>query len=382
MTERKATRWRLVLGKYSEQRLPPPPDAGRQRQERALDFLYGREYQGRGVRAEGSSNPPRDSQDREGTLDPSQLNVPHWLAEVRELFPHETVEVIERHALDRYGLKELVTDPETLGRLEPSMELLKLVLSLRGQMQGPVLDVARRLVRKVIEELKRRLETRVRSLLLGRLNRFQHSPLKVSQNFDWRGTLRRNLKNYDPERRQLLLRELRFFARENRRIPWTVILCVDQSGSMTASVIHSAVMAGILAGLPMLRVKLVVFDTSVVDLTDRADDPVEVLMSVQLGGGTDIGQALTYCEQLVDSPHRTVLVLVSDFCEGASPPRLLGTVQRLREAGVTLLGLAALDEQATPAYDRQMAERLADLGMAIAALTPYQLAEWLAKKIS
>jgi Mg-chelatase subunit ChlD len=247
-------------------------------------------------------------------------------------------------------------------------------------MQGRVLDEARRLVRKVVEDLKRRLENQVRNALFGRLNRFQHSPLRVAQNFDWRGTIRRNLKHYDPECALLVLQDVLFFARVERKIPWTVVLCIDQSGSMAASVIHSAVLAGILAGLPMLRVKLVVFDTSFTDLSDRVDDPVEVLMSVQLGGGTDIGQALTYCEQLVEDPHRTVLVLVSDFCEGASPVRLLSVCKRLREAGVVLLGLASLDEGAMPAYDRQMAERLAALGMDIAAVTPLQLAEWLAKK--
>jgi Mg-chelatase subunit ChlD len=384
-----ATRWRLVLGKYSEQQLSGGLGEGHERMDRALDFLYGREYHGRGVRhgggqgqGDGHSAPPGPDDDPTGTLDPTQLAVPEWLAEVRELFPQETVEVIEKHALDRYGLTELVTDPETLGRLEPSMDLLKIVLSFRGQMQGRVLDEARRLIRKVVEDIRRRLETLVRNALMGRLNRFRHSPLKVAQNLDWRGTIRKNLKHYDPKRSLLVVQDLLFFARVDRKIPWTVVLCIDQSGSMTSSVIHSAVMAGILAGLPMLRVKLVVFDTSIVDLSDRVDDPVEVLMSVQLGGGTDIGQAMTYCEQLIDDPHRTVVVLVSDFCEGASPVQLLAACKRLREAGVTLLGLAALDDKAAPAYDRQMAERLAALGMEIAALTPERLALWLAKKIS
>lgn len=378
-SDRTATRWRLVLGKYSDQRLPWQPSAVQQRMERALDFLYGREYEGRGLRGDA---PPRAAEPREGTLDPSQLAVPEWLSEVRELFPRETVEVLERHALDRYGLTELVTDPETLGRLEPSLDLLKLVLSFRGRMQGRVLDEARRLIREVVEDLRRRLENQVRTALAGRVNRYRHSPLKVAQNLDWRGTIRRNLKHYDLERRQLVLQEVRFFARVERRIPWTVILCVDQSGSMAGSVIHSAVLASILAGLQTLSVKLVVFDTSVVDLSDRVDDPVEVLMSVQLGGGTDIGQALTYCEQLVEDPHRTVLVLISDFCEGASPLRLLSVARRLREAGVVLLGLAALDTEAAPVHDQAMAEQLAALGMEIASLTPVHLAEWLTKKIS
>ncbi|HEV2863314.1 MAG TPA: VWA domain-containing protein [Pyrinomonadaceae bacterium] len=367
-------RWRLVLGRFAEKNLPFAQLRGRaSRLERALDYLYQREYAGRGV---------REREKRGGTLDPSQLNVPQWLGEVRELFPRETVEVVQRHALDRYGMTELISDPQVLEKLTPNMDLLKMVLTFRGLMKGEVLNAARRIVREVVEELKRKLESEVRRTLWGRLNRFRHSPMRVAQNFDWRQTIRRNLKHYDPERGRLVPQELRFFSRVERRLPWDVILCVDQSGSMAGSVIHSAVMAGILSALPSLRVHLVAFDTSVVDLTGYVDDPVEVLMSVQLGGGTDIGGALAYCEGLVTNPHRTVMILVSDFAEGASPARLLTTCGRMREAGVRLLGLAALDEAANPSYDIHMAEQLAARGMEIAALTPGRLAEWLAKAIS
>ena len=367
-------RWRLVLGRFAEKNLPPAGMSARaSRLGRALDYLYQREYAGRGV---------REREKREGSLDPSQLNVPQWLGEVRELFPRETVEVVQRHALERYGMTELIADPQVLEKLTPNMDLLKMVLTFRGLMKGEVLNAARRVVREVVEELKRKLESEVRRTLWGRLNRFRHSPLRVAQNFDWRQTIRRNLKHYDIERKRLVAHELRFFSRVERRLPWDVILCVDQSGSMAGSVIHSAVMAGILSALPSLRVHLVAFDTSVVDLSGYVDDPVEVLMSVQLGGGTDIGQALAYCEGLVMNPHRTVLILVSDFAEGASPARLLATCGRLRGAGVRLLGLAALDEEANPSYDVHMAEQLAARGMEIAALTPRRLAEWLAKAIS
>jgi Mg-chelatase subunit ChlD len=151
---------------------------------------------------------------------------------------------------------------------------------------------------------------------------------------------------------------------------------------MADSVIHSAVMAGILSSLPVFRVKIVVFDTSIVDLSEYADDPVETLMRVQLGGGTNIAQAVRYCAQLLETPHRTVLVLISDFCEGAPPGELLRAVQGLVEARVKCLGLASLDGQAQPAYDRHMAQRLAEHGMEIAALTPKGLAQWLVKVIS
>ena len=240
-------RWRLILGRYAEQRLPLGGGAAGQgqsgRMDRALEYLYGREYKGRGLRKE----------ETHGSLSGSQPTLVTWLSEVRELFPKETVEVIEKHALDRYGLTELVTDPQTLERLEPNQELLRTLLALRGHLKGEVLNLARRIIRRVVEELRRRLESEVRRVLSGRLNRFRHSPLAVTQNFDPLGTLRKNLKHFNRERRQLVIEQLRFFERNTRRLRWDIILCVDQSGSMADSVIHSAVMAGILAraaGIP------------------------------------------------------------------------------------------------------------------------------------
>jgi len=370
-------RWRLVLGQYAKDQLGVGLSLEQQRIENALDFLYSREYRGRGVRGEQDRAGPRSA-----GLDPSQLTVPRWLSEVRELFPKETVAVIEKHALDRYGLTELVTDPEILRRLEPNFDLLKMLLTFRGHLKGEVLNEARRVIRTVVEEIKQRLATEVRRAFSGRRNRFRHSNVKVAQNLDWRGTIRKNLKNFDARRKQIAVDHVLFFSRIQRRLPWRVILCVDQSGSMAGSVIYSAVMAGILSGLPLINVNLVVFDTSVVDLSGHIDDPVELLMNVQLGGGTNIGQAMHYCEQLVEDPHRTIVVLISDFCEGAPPAHLFSTCGRFREAGVKLLGLAALDENANPSFDTRMAEMLAAVGMDLAALTPKHFAEWLAKTIS
>jgi len=369
-TEAARQRWRLVLGRYAQDALGVRLNGTGERMDRTLDYLYGREYAGRGVR------------EQHGSLDPSQITIPEWLNEVRELFPADVAEKVEKHALDRYGLTELVTDPQTLERLEPNTDLLRILLTVRGHLKGPVLDAARRVIRTVVEEIRRKLEADIRRTLSGRLNRFRHGPLPLRQNFDARGSIRANLKHYDARRKQLVIERLLFFQRNHRRLPWTVILCVDQSGSMAESVIHSAVMAGILAGLPSINVRLVVFDTSIVDLSQHVDDPVESLMNVQLGGGTDIGKALRYCEQLVETPQRTVVALITDFCEGGSPRELVAACRRLVEARVRVLGLASLDAQAAPAYDKQMAARLAAVGVEIAALTPNRLAEWLVKVIS
>ena len=294
-----------------------------------LDYLYGREYEARGVRRQ----PGGPGMGKGGGLGSSQLTAPRWLAEARRLFPRETMETLEKHALERYGLTDLVTDPETLRNLEPNQELLKILLTFKGELKGPILVEVKKIIRAVTEEIKRKLQREVENAFLGNLNRVQHSPLKVARNLDWRGTIRRNLKNYDPASGKIGLEEVRFFTRIKRRLPWDILLCVDQSGSMLDSIIHSAVLAGILHGLPALQVKLVVFDTAVVDLSDYLDDPVEVLMNIQLGGGTDIGRALAYTEQLIRNARRTVLILISDFEEGASPRNLIAACRRLAEPG-------------------------------------------------
>lgn len=367
-------RWRLVLGRYAEGPLGGAGLSGQDRRmDRALDYLYGRELAERGLRA--SRGP------RAGSLDLTQLTPLHWLGEVRALFPQSVYETIQGHAIDRYEMHELLNDPRALESLEPNRDLLKSLVAFKGRANPAVREKIRALARRVVEEVIQRLRPRVQRALSGAPNRFRRSQLRAMQNFDWRATIRENLRHYDTERRALIAQRLRFYGRVRRRLPWTVILCLDQSGSMLDSVIYTAVMAAILAGLPSMRLHLVVFDTSVVDLSDQIEDPVEVLMSVQLGGGTDIGQAVRYCEQLVTQPRRTVFVLVSDLCEGAPVPSLVAAVRRLAEARVTLLGLAALDDRAEPDYDRGVAERLSAAGMHIAALTPDRFADWLGEVI-
>jgi Mg-chelatase subunit ChlD len=283
-------------------------------------------------------------------------------------------ETVQQHAVERFGL----SDPELLRTLEPNLALAKLLVTFKDRANPQLAAAIRTIVRRVLEDIQRRMERAVMRALTGRRDRFRRSPLKSAANLDLRATVRANLKNYQRDRKALIAERLHFVARHKRRFPWTVILCVDQSGSMLDSLIHAIVMASILAKLPAVETRLVVFDTAVVDLSDYVDDPTEILLSVQLGGGTDIGRALTYCEQLVTQPSRTVVALISDFCEGASPAVLLGTVKRLAEARVRLIGLGALDDGGYGAYDHGMAGRLVEAGMQIAAMTPDRFAEWLA----
>lgn len=375
MSDEAARRWRLVLGRYAGDNLGSSGLNGRDRElDATLDYLYGREYAGK-------VHSPQNGQ-RGAGLDPSQIQALDWLQRSRKLFPREVFERVQGHALDRYGIRELLDDPATLLSLEPNQALARTLLQMRGRMNAATLDAVRSVIRKVVEEITRTLRQDFVNALQGRRNRFRQSSLRSFQNFDWRATIGANLKHYDPQLRRLLIERPRFNARIKRQLPWDVILCVDQSGSMLDSVMYSAIVAGILSSLPAVRVRLVVFDTNVVDLSHLAHDPVQVLLTVQLGGGTDIGRAMQYCESLVQSPQRTVLALISDFMEGAMPGPLLGSVKRLNEARVKLLGLAALDQEAQPVYDHAMAQRLADRGMQVAALTPTHFAQWLAEAMA
>lgn len=363
-------RWRMVLGRYADAGLGGPALAGGDlRIDRALDYLYARELVRRGLRQDKKSF---------GSLDPSSLSALDWIGEVRELFPRSVMEMLQSHAVDRLGLTELLSDPKTLDSLEPNRDLLKALIAFKGRANPAVQEKIREVARKVVEETIRRLKPRFDRAFSGQRNRLRRSQTKRLIDFDWRSTIRENLKNYDPERRRLVAERLRFTGRSRRQLPWTIVLCVDQSGSMLGSVIYAAVMAAILAALPSVEVRLVVFDTSVVDLSAEVADPVSVLMSVQLGGGTDIGRAVLYCEQRITQPSRTIFVLLSDFCEGGSIAPLIAAIRRMASARVTLIGLAALDEEAAPDYDRVNAQRLADAGMTIAALTPDRFAEWIA----
>ena len=366
-------RWRLVMGRGSEQ-LCGALSGDAERIDTALSYLYDREY--------GPSRNVRERGQKRGGLEDSALTVVDWINEVHALFPRPTIERLERDALERYQLEEMVTNPEVLARAQPNPTLLKAVLRTKHLMNRAVLDAARHLVRQAVEALMKKLAREVRSAFQGAVDRRRRSPLQIAKNFDIAATLRRNLEHYDPEARRILIERAYFYSRVQRRVDqWQLIILVDESGSMMDSVIHAAVTAAVFFGLRTMKVHLCIFDTSVVDLTADCTDPVETLMKVQLGGGTDIGQALSYAAGLVENPHRTIVALITDFYEGAPPARLLTVARQLVASGVTGLGLAALDENANPTYDRELAARLVSLGWHVAAMTPGELAHWVAEKI-
>nr|WP_030161496.1 VWA domain-containing protein [Glycomyces sp. NRRL B-16210] len=369
-------RWRLILGPAAERHTGGlgPENAGR---DAALDWLYSRDDDlgKRDVRRGGARG------DRHGGDDPSILTTVDWLEGIHRLFPKETIERLERDAVERYEIHDVLTDPEVLARIEPNPALLKAVLRTKHLMNPQVLDAARRIVEEVVRRLVEKLSVEVRTVFTGSRNR-RPSQHRRARDFDLKRTLKSNLKHYRPEDRQVAIERPHFHSRTSKRLEqWQLVLLVDQSGSMTGSVIHSAVTAACLYALPGLKTHLVAFDTQVVDMTSDVDDPVELLMKVQLGGGTDIARAVDYAAGLVENPRRCIVALVTDFYEGGSPNRLVHTVKQLCEQGTQVLGLAALDEEANPVYDRDMAGRLANVGAHVGAMTPSHLVEFVAERL-
>jgi Mg-chelatase subunit ChlD len=309
------------------------------------------------------------------------LTVVDWLDDIHELFPRETVERLERDAIERYGLTDIVTNPDVLERVEPSPTLLRAVLRTKHLMNPNVLALARKLVEHVVQDLIRRLRPQVEVAFHGtRLRR--RSRFRIARDFDLAGTVRANLAHYQPEQRRLLIDEPRFHSRSRRTLSyWQLILLVDQSGSMAGSVIHSAVTAACLWGLPGLKTHLVAFDTNVVDYTEDVSDPVELLMKVQLGGGTHISTAVEYGRGLIESPRRAIVVVISDFFESDGGAELVQQVRALVQQGTLVLGLCALDEEANPNYNGLLAQELADEGAHVGAMTPGELAAFVAERI-
>lgn len=362
-------RWRLMLGEAAEGACGSLSDQALAA-DAALEWLYGRDLQ-RGERDERSAG-----------LGVSALSTPDWINSIHNLFPKEVIERLEQDAVERFGIEEVVTNLEVLERIEPSEALLRAVLQTKHLMNPQVLAAARKLVAEVVRRIMEKLQTEVRLAFSGSRDRRRRSQMKVASNFDFKKTVAENLHRWHPQRQRLYLERPVFMSRSQRHVQaWDVILLIDQSGSMVDSVIHSAVMAACLWNIPGMRTRLVAFDTAVVELTSDVADPVELLMKVQLGGGTDIAKAVAYAHGLIQNPSRSVIVLVSDFYEGGSEYELVRRVKTLVQGGTKVLGLAALDSQADPAYDRAMAERLVNAGAQVGAMTPGELATWLAEKL-
>jgi Mg-chelatase subunit ChlD len=307
--------------------------------------------------------------DRKGSLGSSAPNVARWLGDIREYFPSSVVRVMQQDALERLNLHRMLLEPEMLEAVEPDVHLVANLLALGSIMPAKTRETARLVIRRVVEELQRKLTEPMRQAVIGSLNRVARNRRPRHNEIDWARTIRANLKHYQPDY-QTVIPETRIGYGRKRSALREIILCVDQSGSMATSVVYSGIFGAVLASLPSVRTQMVVFDTSVVDLTAKLSDPVELLFGAQLGGGTDINRALGYCQELVRQPHDTIMVLISDLYEGGNEQEMLKRAASLVNSGVQFIALLALNDDGAPSYDYGVAAMLAGFGIPSFACTP------------
>jgi Mg-chelatase subunit ChlD len=362
--QRALLRWRLVLGHKAEHGLDghlalpglasSTPEQDVFGLDEALELVYG-EKKGQG-----------------GT-EASMPNIPRWLDDVRRYFPADVVAMVQKDAIERQGLRQLLFEEETLPKLEKNVDLVATIIALKNMIPDKVKDTARQVVREVADQIREKLEPQVRQAVVGALTRNRRSVIPVYRNVDWKRTIERNLKHYDWERRVLIPEKFYFWANQRRQREWQVILCVDQSGSMANSVVYASIMAAIFASLDALRTNLILFDTQVVDMTEYLDDPVDILFGAQLGGGTDIARAVGYAAEQVLQPEKTLLILITDLYEGGSEPMLLRHLASLVESHVRVLCLLALDDTGRPSFSKELARRVRALDIPTFGCTPNKL---------
>lgn len=367
-------RWRLVLGREAQCSGGVGASGlstADQGMDGALEALYDRGASGRSSGGQRSAG-----------LGGSAPRVARWLGDIREYFPSSVVQVMQKDAMDRLGLHQLLLEPEMMEAVEPDVHLVGTLLSLNRVMPDQARESARAVVRRVVDDLERRVAQKTRSLVQGAIDRSArtHRPRRVAD-IDWNATIRRNLAHYLPEYNTIVPQTLVGYGRRSRGVQKDVVLAIDQSGSMASSVVYASVFGAVLASMKTLRTSLVVFDTAVVDLTEQLTDPVEVLFGTQLGGGTHINKAIAYCQGLITKPNDSVFVLISDLYEGGVRAEMLRRVAAMQAAGVQVVVLLALSDEGAPFYDRQNASALAEMGVPAFACTPDAFPELMAAAI-
>ncbi|NBD20499.1 VWA domain-containing protein [Aquabacterium fontiphilum] len=351
-------RWRMVLGGEAEQSCGSLTGAMAE-MDQGLAALY--EAQGPGG---------LQSRDRRGGRGGSAPSVARWLGDIRKYFPSSVVQVMQRDALERLNMRDMLLQPEMLERVQPDVHLVANLMALSRVIPEGTKETARMVVRRVVDDLMKRLEDPMRSAVSGALDRSQRNRRPRHAEIDWQRTIRANLKHWQPDYQTVVPETLIGYGRKARKPQREVVLCIDQSGSMANSVVYASIFGAVLASLPAVATKLVVFDTAVVDLTEQLHDPVDVLFGVQLGGGTDINGAVGYCQSLIREPRNTIFVLISDLYEGGVEANLLRRAIELVDSGVQFITLLALSDEGAPAYDHALAAKLAALGVPSFACTP------------
>lgn len=369
---RSLNRWRLILGSFSNLEI----DNEYSEIDETLNFLYDREYTQNGRYSLDNFNNSNSSKEK------SALTVPKWISKVKKLFPKETVEIMQKQALEKYKLTEILTDENILKEIEPNIELLKNILTFKDMMSQNVKKLAYDIVKKTLEEIKNKMEVEIKKVFYGKKLPNSNTTNKIFKNLDIKKTIRYNLKNYDIKNKTIFTDKLFFNQNIKKYNPYNIIILIDESGSMLDSVIYSSIMASIFANLPYLSIKLVIFDISVVDLSEHIKEPIDILFEVQLGGGTNIAQALEYAKKITFAPDKTIVLLISDLFDSNDYKLMYKNANDIIESGSKLIILTALDYNANSIYDKEAARYFSKIGAKVGALTPSKLSKWISDIIS
>lgn len=359
--EQHKRKWRLILGGQQNEGTGVTLNERDMQMDKTLEALY-------------------DS-DRQGGLGPSSPNVARWLGDIRTFFPSSIVQVMQQDALNRLNLTQMLFEKEMLENVEPDVHLVATLMTLSKVIPDKTKDTARQVVRKVVDELIRKLSQPTQQAIIGSLNRSVRNRRPRHNEINWHATILKNLKHYQPEYKTVIPETRIGYGRKRNSLK-DVVLCLDQSGSMGTSVVYSGIFGSVMASIPAIKTKMVVFDTAVSDLTEELTDPVELLFGVQLGGGTDINLALTYCKQIITKPNDTVLVLITDLYEGGSVEGMRKRAVELVAAGVQVVVLLALNDEGAPSYDHGNAQFLSNLGIPVFACTPDKFPDLMAAALS
>ena len=369
---RSLNRWRLILGSFSNLEI----DNEYSEIDEALNFLYDREYTQNDRYSLDNFNNSNSSKEK------SVLTVPKWILKVKKLFPKETVEIMQKQALEKYKLTEILTDENILKEIEPNIELLKNILTFKDMMSQNVKKLAYDIVKKTLEEIKNKMEVEIKKVFYGKKLTNSNTTNKIFKNLDIKKTIRYNLKNYDIKNKTIFTDKLFFNQNIRKYNPYNIIILIDESGSMLDSVIYSSIMASIFANLPYLSIKLLIFDISVVDLSEHIKEPIDILFKVQLGGGTNIAQALEYAKKITFAPDKTIVLLISDLFDSNDYKLMYKNANDIIESGSKLIVLTALDYNANSIYDKEAARYFSKIGAKVGALTLSKLSKWISDIIS
>lgn len=369
-------RWRLVLGGDNAEHgegTGVQLDGDDRNIDAALSALYDAPPT-TGSRGRGAK--------RSGGLAASAPNVARWLGDIRRYFPTGVVQVMQRDAIERLDLQRMLLEPEMLEAIEPDIHLVATLLSLQHLLPDTTRATARLVVAKVVAQLHDRLAQPTMQAVRGALARSARTRRPRPGDIDWDRTIRANLANYQPALKTVIPNTLVGYSRRETAVRREIIIAIDQSGSMSDSVVYASVFGAALASVRSLSTRLVSFDTSVVDLTEHMHDPVDLLFGIQLGGGTDLNRAMAYCQTLISRPTDTVLVVVSDLHEGTPGGDFVARLAAMARSGVTCVALLALSDEGAPAFDRAAASALAELGVPAFACTPSAFPDLLAAAIN